>query len=168
MCYIALVFDFVGVTVWFGLGSVVSLCRLKLCFSLHTDTTPPQPNHTVTPKHIEPEQYNPWNKSTLSRKFLKMDVLTFETCWAVNSEIIKQVTSIWSIFIRPFVSEIFNPAAAGWHKVECRSLTCYTQNELLNATSYSVCCTFHFFIFCIENGAWNQMFKLRINFRTFS
>jgi len=32
----------VGVTVWFG-----------------WDTTPPQPNHTVTPTHIEPEQYNP-------------------------------------------------------------------------------------------------------------
>ena len=29
-----------------------------------------------------------------------MDVLTFETCWAVNSEIIKQVTSSWSIFIQ--------------------------------------------------------------------
>ena len=28
-------------------------------FSLHKDTTPPQPNHTVTPTHIEPEQYNP-------------------------------------------------------------------------------------------------------------
>ena len=36
----------------------VSLCRLKLCFSLHKDTAPPQPNHTVTPTHIEPEQYN--------------------------------------------------------------------------------------------------------------
>jgi len=28
-------------------------------FILHTDTTPPQPNHNVTPTHIEPEQYNP-------------------------------------------------------------------------------------------------------------
>ena len=37
---------------------------------------------------------------TTSRKLLKMDVLTFETCWAVNSEIIKQVTSSWSIFIQ--------------------------------------------------------------------
>ena len=37
-------------------------------------------NHTVTPTHIEPEQYNPQNKSTISRKLLKMDVLTFETC----------------------------------------------------------------------------------------
>ena len=48
------------------------LCWLWLCgvglravwypyagFSLHKDTTPPQPNHTVTPTHIEPEQYNP-------------------------------------------------------------------------------------------------------------
>ena len=90
----------VGVTVWFGWGGVVSLCRLKQCFSLHKDTPPPQPNHTVTPTHIEPEQYNTWNKSTISRKFLKMDVLTFETCWAVNSEMIKRVTSSWSIFIQ--------------------------------------------------------------------
>ena len=27
-------------------------------------TTPPQPNHNVTPTHIEPEQYNPWNNLT--------------------------------------------------------------------------------------------------------
>ena len=38
----------VGVTLWFGLGGVVSGCRL------HPDTTPPQP-HKVTQK---PEQYN--------------------------------------------------------------------------------------------------------------
>ena len=72
----------------------------KQSFSLHNDTTPPQPNHTVTPTHIEPEQYNTWNKSTISRNLLKMDVLTFETCWALNKEIIKQVTSNWSIFIQ--------------------------------------------------------------------
>ena len=47
-----------------------------------------------------PEQYNTWNKSTISLKLLKMDVLTFETCWAANSEIIKQVISSWSIFIQ--------------------------------------------------------------------
>ena len=47
---------------------------------LHKDTTPPQPNHTVTPTHVEPEQYNTRNKFTISRKLLKMDVLTFETC----------------------------------------------------------------------------------------
>jgi len=29
-----------------------------------------------------------------------MDVLTLETCWAVNSEIIKQVTSSWSVFVQ--------------------------------------------------------------------
>jgi len=33
------------------------------CLSLHTDTTPPQPYHNVTPTHIEPEQYNPRNNS---------------------------------------------------------------------------------------------------------
>ena len=25
---------------------------------------PPQPNHNVTPTHIEPEQYKPWNNTT--------------------------------------------------------------------------------------------------------
>jgi hypothetical protein len=79
---------------------VRSLCRLKLCFSLRKDTTPPQPNHTVTATHFQTEQYNTWNKSTIKRRLLKMDVLTFETCWAVNSEIIKQVTSSLFIFIQ--------------------------------------------------------------------
>ena len=39
-------------------------CNLFVEFSLHTDTTPPQPNHNVTPTYIEREQYNPWNNST--------------------------------------------------------------------------------------------------------
>ena len=94
---------------WIYFRCCISLVRCVLvlrrgstrqCFSLHKDTTPPQPNHIVTPTHIEPEQYNTWNKSTVSRKLLKMDVLTFETCWAVNGEIIKLVTSSWSIFIQ--------------------------------------------------------------------
>jgi len=33
-------------------------------FSLHPDTTPPQPNHNVTPTHNEPEQYSPLNNSS--------------------------------------------------------------------------------------------------------
>jgi len=44
----------VGVTLWFGWGGAISGCRLKQCVSLHPDTTPPQPNHYVTPTHIEP------------------------------------------------------------------------------------------------------------------
>jgi len=34
----------------------------------------------------------------ISRKLLRMDVLTSETCWALNNEIIKQVASSWSLF----------------------------------------------------------------------
>jgi len=48
----------VGVLLWFGCGGVV-VWYPYTGFSLHTDTTPPQPNHNVTPTHIEPEQYNP-------------------------------------------------------------------------------------------------------------
>jgi len=36
----------------------------------------------------------------ISRKLLRMDVLTSETCWALNNEIIKQVISSWSLFIQ--------------------------------------------------------------------
>jgi len=39
------------------------LVGMEHCFSLHTDTTPPQPNHNVTPTHIEPEQDNTRNNS---------------------------------------------------------------------------------------------------------
>ena len=46
----------VGVTLWFGWGSVVSGCRLKPAYEYHT---PPQPNHNIKPTHIVPEQYNP-------------------------------------------------------------------------------------------------------------
>jgi len=34
-----------------------------------------------------------------------MDVLTSETCWALNNEIIKRVTSSWSLFIQLFNSQ---------------------------------------------------------------
>jgi len=34
------------------------------CIRIPHHTTPPQPNHNVTPTHIEPEQYNQWNNST--------------------------------------------------------------------------------------------------------
>ena len=40
-----------------------------------------------------------------------MDVLTSETCWALNNEITKQVTSSWSLFIQ--YNEIINK----WHQV---------------------------------------------------
>ena len=68
----------------------------------------------TTPTHIEPEQYNQWDKSTISRKLLKMDVLTFETFWAVNSEIMKRVTSSWSLFIHIYIY-IYIRALLSWN-----------------------------------------------------
>jgi len=46
--------------------------------------------------------YNTTHEIThqISRKLLRMDALTSETCSAVNNEIIKQVTSSWSLFIQ--------------------------------------------------------------------
>ena len=38
----------------------------------------------TTPTHLKSAQYSLHNNATSSRKLLKMDVLTSETCWAVN------------------------------------------------------------------------------------
>ena len=43
-----------------------------------------------------------------SRKLLRMDVLTSETCWALNNEIIKQMTSSWSLFIQLYYRKLHN------------------------------------------------------------
>ena len=38
----------------------------------------------ITPAHLKSAQYSLHNNAPSSRKLLKMDVLTSETCWAVN------------------------------------------------------------------------------------
>ena len=96
----------VGVTLQCGYGGVVSVCKLKQCFNLHTDTTPPQPNHNVTPIHIEPDTTHEVTQR-ISRKLLGMDVLTSETCWALNKVIIKQVASSWSLFTQQIIQCCF-------------------------------------------------------------
>jgi len=45
--------------VWCDIRMQAEAVLQPACFSLHTDITPPQPNHNVTSTHIEPEQYNP-------------------------------------------------------------------------------------------------------------
>ena len=44
----------VGVTLWFGCGGVVAVCRLE-----QSNSKTPQSYHNITPTYIEPEQYNP-------------------------------------------------------------------------------------------------------------
>ena len=76
-------------------GILMQVEELK-CFSLHKDTTS-QHQHTSN-------QSNTTHEITqqISRKLLRMEVLIFETCWALNNEIVKQVTSSWSIFIQVY------------------------------------------------------------------
>jgi len=75
----------VGVTLWFP------------GVSLHTDTTPPQPDCNVTPTHIEPDTTHEVTQR-ISRTHLRIDVLISETCWALNKVTIKQVASSLSLF----------------------------------------------------------------------
>ena len=82
------------VELFHGLYWVVSVCRLKPAYGYHTTTAKPQRN-----KHTS-NQSNTTHEITqqISRKLLRMDVLTSKTCWALNKEIIKQVISSWSFF----------------------------------------------------------------------
>ena len=51
------------VLLWFDVCWCYVVVWLWWC-GIRMQATPPQPNHNVTPTHIEPEQYNPWNNST--------------------------------------------------------------------------------------------------------
>ena len=63
---------------------MVSECRLKW-FSLHSDTTSPNSqSRYIRPTRLKSAQYSLHNNAPSSDKLLKMDVLTSETCWAVN------------------------------------------------------------------------------------
>jgi len=74
----------VGVTLWFGWGGVVSLAGFSLLRIQHQHTSyQSNTTHEITQQ--------------ISRKLLRMDVLTPETCWT-NNEVIKQVTSSWSLY----------------------------------------------------------------------
>jgi hypothetical protein len=75
----------VGVTLWFGWGGVVPLRRLKHCFSLHKDTTPPQPHQISNTQRTKNETTNVVIHQH-SRKLLMMDILMSETCWACNTD----------------------------------------------------------------------------------
>jgi len=46
----------------------------------HPDTTPPQPNHNVTPTHIDQSKTTHEITQQISRKLLRLDVLPSETC----------------------------------------------------------------------------------------
>ena len=62
--------------------------------------TPHHHSHTTTLLQHTSNQSNTTHEITqhISRKLLRMDVLTSETCWALSKEIIKQITSSWSRF----------------------------------------------------------------------
>jgi len=67
------------------------------------DVKPAYGYHTTTMQHQHTSNQNHTTHAIthqISHKLLRMDVLTSETCWPVNNEIIKQVTPSWSLFIQ--------------------------------------------------------------------
>ena len=82
----------VGVTLWFGWGGVVWYPYAGWSTSASAWIRIPHTSNQSNTTHEITQQ--------ISRKFLRMDVLASETCWALNNEIIKQVTSSWSFFIQ--------------------------------------------------------------------
>jgi len=78
-----------------GLAGVVWYPDAVLQPSSGYHTTPAKPQRNSN-------QSNTTHETTqqISRKLLKMDVLTSEISSALNNEIIKQVTSSWPLFIQ--------------------------------------------------------------------
>ena len=90
-CYVAV---WLG---WCGIRMQAETLVLQPAYGYHTTQTKPQRNTNIhqtraIQQHKIPQQ--------ISRKLLRMDVLTSETCWELNNGIIKQVTSSWSLFIK--------------------------------------------------------------------
>ena len=92
--------------IWFDVCWCYVAVWLWWCgIRMQAETLVPQPayeyhNRNVTPTHIEPDTTHEVTQR-ISRKLLRMDVLTSETCWALNKVIIKQVASSWSLFTQP-------------------------------------------------------------------
>jgi len=90
------------VLVWHcGLAGVVWYQYAGESTSAHI-RIPHHPSQTTMSHQHTSNQSNTTHEIThqISRKLLRIDVLTSETCWALNNEIIKQVTSSWSLFIQ--------------------------------------------------------------------
>jgi len=66
----------------------------------------PQPNHNVTPKHIEPEQTTHEITQQIGHKLLRMDVLTSKTCLALNNEL-KKASDINLVSLYSTVNHIY-------------------------------------------------------------
>jgi hypothetical protein len=86
-----------------GFGILMQAETLLPASGYHTTPAKPQRNTNTS------YQSNTTHEITqqISRKLLRMDVLTFETCWALNKEINKQVTSSWSLFIQLSVCQYY-------------------------------------------------------------
>jgi len=81
---------------WCGIHMQAEELVPQPSYGYHTTTAKPQRNTNTS------NQNNITHEITqqISRKLLRMDVLTSETCWGLNNEIIKQMTSSWSLFIQ--------------------------------------------------------------------
>jgi len=82
--------------VWCGIGMQVKKLMLQPASGYHTTPAKPQRNTNTHRTRIKTHEIT----QQISRKLLRMDVLTSETYRAINNEIIKQVTSSWSLFIQ--------------------------------------------------------------------
>jgi len=95
------------VLLWYDVCWCYGVVRLGWCgIRMQAETLQPTSRYHTTP--AEPQSNTNTHrtraiqsmKEQIRRKFLRMDVLTSETYWTLNNEIIKQVTSSWSRFIQ--------------------------------------------------------------------
>ena len=81
---------------WCGIRMQAEALGLQPASGYHT--TPAKPQRNTNTHRTRAIQL--MKQQQISSKLLRMGVLTSETCWALNNEIIKQVTWSWSLFIQ--------------------------------------------------------------------
>jgi len=95
------------VLLWFDVCWCYVVVRLWWCGIRMQAEAVPHPAYGYRTTTAEPQRntnthrtraMQPMKSQQISRKLLRMDVLTSETCWTLNNEIIKKVTSSWSFF----------------------------------------------------------------------
>ena len=91
-----------------------------------------------------------------------MDVLTFETCWTLNNEIIKQVTSSWSIFIQLWFIIISHwqrqtHVTTGISSCSVVKLLCSLYQKYPVDSGYKVSCTVPRSVFTVMEVSWKSV-----------
>ena len=146
-------------------GIVCWWCGIRVQSALGYHITNSQSRY-ITPARLKSAQYSRHNNAPSSRKLLKMDVLTSETCWAVNWHNKANVIKLVYLYLSIIYYEYVSVALVIQHTMRLRRrLYSIFPHTLINCTiilkrywTQNVC--FHFlYNFCLKHFSFFEEFS---------